>query len=86
VAGKTQGEKVDELMQAVATLTERLDNLREEVKGLDLTGVTTRLAVVEKQLEDFKKGKEEWGRRLWAILGPILGAVIGVLVGYLLRR
>jgi hypothetical protein len=37
-------------------------------------------------VDDLKKTKEEWGRRLWAMLGPILGAMIGVLLGYYLRK
>jgi hypothetical protein len=34
MARKTDGEKIDELVVTVATLTERLDNVREELREL----------------------------------------------------
>ena len=34
MARKTDGEKIDELEKLAATLTERLDNVREEVKEI----------------------------------------------------
>lgn len=73
MAGRTQGEKVDELMRAVATLTARLDNLQRDVNSFGddqdrtataLAALTTRAAVLEHQVSDLRKGQEEWGRRL----------------------
>jgi hypothetical protein len=53
---------------------------------VELASLTTRVAVLESQVGDLRRGKEEWGRRLWAILGPILAALLGGVVGYFLHR
>jgi hypothetical protein len=62
----TNTEKIDELFKIAHTLTERVDALREEVKGISpdlgkitdaLSQVATRLALIEQQLVDSKVGK-----------------------------
>ena len=79
MAGKTQGDKIDELAQAVATLTERVDTLRREVGELSkLTrDQTTQVALLEQQVLDMRRTAEEGSRRRWALLPALLGAVIG---------
>lgn len=86
MARKSEGEKIDELEKLVATLTERLNELKEEVRDLDLPRLSQRVAVLENQVEELKKSKEEWGRRAWAIVGPIVGAIGGALATYLIRK
>jgi hypothetical protein len=51
-----------------------------------LWDLTTKVAVLERAVEKLEKTKEEWGRRMWAMAGPIVGALVGVLLGYFLRR
>jgi hypothetical protein len=48
VTRKTDGEKIDELVPLVATLTERLDNVRQELKDLkkDLEEARRRLWLI----------------------------------------
>ena len=58
---RTLEDKVEELTKLGATLSERLDNLRAEVKGLDLGGLATRLALLEKELQELKKGRRSGG-------------------------
>jgi hypothetical protein len=95
MAGRTQGEKIDELMRVTTSLAARVDNLEGAERDLkaahgrfreELAGLTVRLALLEHQMNDLRKGKEEWGRRLWAIVGPILGALVGGVIGYFLHR
>jgi hypothetical protein len=46
----------------------------------------TEVAILRREVDKLEKVKEEWGRRLWAMLGPILGATVGWVLGYLSRR
>jgi len=66
----TNTEKIDELFRIAHTLTERVDALREEVKGISpdlgritdtLSQVATRLALLEQQLGEFKGWKDHVG-------------------------
>jgi hypothetical protein len=95
MAGRTQAEKLDDLTRLTAILEARLESLKDtinEMKGeqagfrAELATLTTRIALLEHQTADLRKGKEEWGRRLWMVLGPILGAIVGGVIGYFLRR
>jgi hypothetical protein len=40
---------------------------------------------LKKWQEEVKKQKDEWGRRLWALTGPLLGAVVGWALAYFSR-
>jgi FtsZ-binding cell division protein ZapB len=95
MAGKTPTEKIHDLDILVATHKAQLVALQGQVNGIEavqntlsdsVVDVKTKLALLDRQLVDLKQGKEEWGRRLWAVVGPILGALVGGLVGYLLHR
>jgi hypothetical protein len=99
MAGKTQGEKIDELLQSYSSLTERVGHVRFQVDRLDstqaetttdLAALTTRVAVLEHQVIDLRKASEEGGRRWWslvpALIGGIAGSVITILGQMLLAR
>ena len=95
MASRTQGEKIDDLMRLTAALEERVNSLKGAIDRLEgeqnrakaeLAAHATRIALLEHHTADFRKGKEEWGRRLWTILGPILGALVGGVIGYFLKR
>ncbi len=51
-----------------------------------LADLKTEVTIVKRDIEKLEKTKEEWGRRFWAILGPVLGAVAGWALGYFSRR
>jgi chromosome segregation ATPase len=96
MARKTDGEKIDELEKAFATLTERLDNVRKDLNtaGTNLTeamkafgSVQTELALLKKEIEalqkwkdELKKEKDEHSRRVWAFGPNIVGAIVTVLL------
>jgi hypothetical protein len=70
MARKTDGEKVDDLMVVTATLTERLDNVRQELKDLkkDIESARFRLWLIVPPL-----------------LAALLSAALMALVNYLTR-
>jgi hypothetical protein len=87
--GKTQGELIRELGALGATLTERVDHLREDIGRIEagqtrtteaLSSFSTRMAVLEQQVGDIRKMAEESSRRRWALVPPFLAAVIGSLL------
>jgi phage shock protein A len=88
-------DKVDELSKLAAMLTERVDTLRKQADGTaaelsragsEAAAMKTQVALVQQEVQELKKGREEWGRRLWMILAPLVAAVIGSLLGYYLRK
>jgi hypothetical protein len=92
MAGKTQGERIDELSHLAAILNERLDNVRKEVEGIHVEqdktaeGVNelkTKLAVIDERLGELKKGLEEAGRRRWAVVPSVVGGLIGAVLAFL---
>ena len=44
---------------------------------IDIALLRKEIEELKKWEEDVKKQKDEWGRRLWALAGPLLGAVVG---------
>ncbi len=77
MARKTDGEKIDELEKLVSTLTERMDNVRQE------KAEKIQLAVIEERLNELKRTLEEADRRKWSIWPTIIGAAIGAILGFL---
>jgi len=96
VTRRTDGDKIDDLEKAFATLSERLDNVR---KDLDLVGsrlndvgagfanLNKELALLRNDVENLqkwkdesKKDKDEQTRRLWAFGPNIAGAIVSVLL------
>ena len=73
---KTDGDKIDELEKLVATLIERVDNVRKEMIDKE------RLAVIEERVNELKKSVEEASRRRWSLWPPIIGGVIGAMLTF----
>jgi hypothetical protein len=71
MARKTDGEKIDELVVTVATLTERLDNVREELREL------------KRELGEARRWL--W-LIIPPLVAALASAGLTALVGYLLRR
>lgn len=95
MAAKTLGEKVDDLSQLVATLKERIDNVREDVKDVEdqfskfqveEAEKKSRLVVIEERLGEIKKGIEESSRRIWSFLPPLLAALVASCLTILFQR
>jgi polyhydroxyalkanoate synthesis regulator phasin len=66
----TNTEKIDELFKIAHTLTERVDALREEVKGVwpdvskvtdAVAGLTTQAALLEQRVVELKAWKDQLG-------------------------
>ena|SRR5438552_3779564 len=83
---KSQGDKIDELSQLTATLTERLDSVRRDIETVNVRGqrlddsfqeVRRNLAVIDERLSEMKRGLEESDRRRWSIVPSLIGALIG---------
>ena len=68
---KTDGEKIDELVVQAATLTERLDNVREELKEL------------KKELEE---SRQRLWLLVPPVVAALLSAGLTAVVNYLLSR
>lgn len=83
MARKTQAEKIDELEKLVATLTERLDNIRAEVG--DLAEMRTKLAVVEERLTEMKRAGEESNRMRWSLVPSLVAALVGAILTLLVQ-
>jgi len=88
VPPKTNTDAIRELEQLVATLRERLDNTREEVKRVreeqarsgDLLGrLETRLSVAEEKFAEWKKAADEADRRRWQVWVALIGATLSLL-------
>ena len=89
---KTNTERIDELSQLTATLTERIDSVRRDVEAISARGQKTddtlnevkrNLSVIEERLNEMKRVGEEGGRRHWAIVPSLIGAVIGSVLTFL---
>lgn len=46
----------------------------------------TSAAVLRRDVDELHKARDEWGRRLWALLSPLVGVLVGVLLTYLFRH
>jgi len=94
----TNTDKIDELTRLVAVLTERLDNVRNEVQSLDkeqdgtderLVTLGNRLILVEERVSELKRASDETAKRGWAfwhlVLSAILGASLTLIVQFILQ-
>ena len=80
-------QALGDLKNAVVRLQEQMSELlRWKGEIGTLTTLQTDIAVLKRDVEKLEKVKEEWGRRVWAMVGPVLGAVVGWVLGYFSRR
>lgn len=95
MARKSDGEKIDELISLFAVLDEQVKNLRKEVASIDaiqkklsddLSALRREsekeIALLRREIEEFRIWKEERGRRLWAFGPTLLGALISGIVAF----
>jgi septal ring factor EnvC (AmiA/AmiB activator) len=92
MADKTQGEQIRELWINVATLTERVNNVREDIARVEAAHTRTvaalaeldkRVAVIDERLGELKKAVEEANRRRFALLPPLVGGLAGGIIALL---
>jgi hypothetical protein len=82
---KTQGEKIDDLSNLLATLTERVDNLRGVVEGLGEVKIA--IAVLHRDVDELrrnhaemKKAEDETSRRRLSFFPPLVAALVNGLI------
>ncbi len=82
---QSDGQKIDDLEKLVATLTERLDQVRKEVERLrgDQDGtakgvhdLNTSWAVIDEQLGELRRGWEEASRWRWSFASSAAIAIL----------
>ena len=89
MAGKTNTEAIRDVEQNVATLTERVDNLRRDIdrnmdrleaahtKGAEMvTRGETRLAVLEEKATMIQKALDEEDRKRWMVIVALIGCFL----------
>ncbi|HEV3387211.1 MAG TPA: hypothetical protein VG097_20495 [Gemmata sp.] len=75
-----------ELKNTVVRIEEHVGELQQlKLELAALANLKTEFAVLKRDVEKLEKVKEEWGRRVWAMAGPIIGAVIGWALGHFSR-
>jgi chromosome segregation ATPase len=96
---RTDGDKIDELEKVVATLSERLDNLRADLNRagtaieeastafsafkIEVALLKQQIEILQRWKEDLKKEGEERARRMWSFGPNLVGAVVNVLLSAL---
>jgi len=79
-------QSLGDLKTIVARIEEQVGELqRFKLELSALSSLKTDVAVLKRDVEKLEKVKEEWGRRIWAMAGPIIGAVIGWVLGHFSR-
>jgi len=84
VPGPTNTELIRELSKDVTILKEQVQALRGETALL--REITIKLALLENQVGELKRGREAWVTRAWLILAPLLASIVGVLLGHYLKK
>ena len=93
MARKSDGEKIDQLMELTTNLKTQVSQLHKEVDKLyqahqelaQTVSILQRehekeIALLKRDVEDLKKWRDERNRRLWAFGPNILGAVISGII------
>ena len=76
-----------ESKHSVIRLEEQLAELRRWKADMAFVGdLKTEVAILRREVDKLEKVKEEWGRRVWAMTGPVLGAIVGWILGYFSRK
>jgi uncharacterized coiled-coil DUF342 family protein len=86
---KTNGEKIDELLQSSATFDAMLAKVWTEIDSLKakngktddlVTELRIQLAVLEERSAEMKKSLEEASRRRWSLVPSLVSAIAGGLI------
>ena len=91
-----KGELAKELSafgKSLAVLEQQIKDFRVWKEGFGtIDQLKIDLALLKKENEDLKKWqaevkaqKDEWGKRIWALTGPLLGATVGWALAYFSR-
>jgi ferritin-like metal-binding protein YciE len=70
---KTNTESIRELEQGFATLSERVDNLRQDIERSEER--------TSQRIERLEKALEEVERRQWQLMLAFIGAILSLAVG-----
>lgn len=78
---------VGDVNTAVAVSKQQIDELNRWKADLGpIADLKSEMALLRRDIEELRKSRDEWGRRIWAMTGPLLGAVVGAILGYYLRK
>jgi chromosome segregation ATPase len=87
---QSPAERHREVTNTLSTLTERIDNVRNQIRDLhsfrdrsadDLNGLRRELDMLKQRLDDHLKRMEVWSGRLWALVVVLIGAVLSLASG-----
>ncbi len=78
----TAGDHLAEAKRDIAVIREQFGQLKAEI-GPNLK---VDIGILQRDVEELKKTKEQWVQRIWNLLGPIVGAAGGALLTYYLRK
>jgi chromosome segregation ATPase len=93
--GKTQGDKIDELTTFAATLDERLNNARTELKQMTasqdklaerLDDLRREVAVLQEQVKELKSGAQQSASRSFSLILALVAAALALLGQAILAR
>jgi hypothetical protein len=84
LARPTHDEIIRNLSADLAVLNGRWEEMRRD--HAEIRDLQVRVAVLEHQVADLRKGWEIWVQRLWMILAPFVGASIGAVLTYVLNK
>lgn len=78
---------VGDMNTAVAVSRQQIDELNRWKADLGpIADLKSEMALFRRDIEELRKSRDEWVRRIWAMTGPLLGAVVGAILGYYLRK
>ena len=93
VPGKTNTEIIRETADTVATLVERVNNIRRDIDRIDgaqtktvesVTKAATQLTVLEEKFVELKRVLDERDRRRWSIWLAVIASFLTLLVNVIL--
>jgi hypothetical protein len=84
-AKQPTAEVLSALKSEVAVLDERLSNLQKQIDRIDLTAALQKIAVLEAQVAELKREKDEAGKRQWQFVYIAAGAGLALLSSVLVQ-
>ena len=80
-------KNLGDVKTSVAVVGQQIDEVnRWKLELGPIADLKSEIAILKRDIEELKKTHDEWGRRLWAMVGPLLGALVGALLTYFLRK